>query len=212
MAKIKQINYFNREKGSGVESHLEYRPAERRGYSTRDPLFFIRIPDGYTELAETEEAKPFSIQIWQNRGRTYIAATGKDEEKAEENYRGYMDLYFASRTKTEKVLLFRHRANKPEKGFYGDREVSLKFAYKVCNKKTIGTASKYYEIWQKREEEVRSNRYDGDWHEIPYTEESEEFLKSIQKGMLDLIDKFDAFIGGPKKILETISKNQKLLA
>ena len=40
---------------------------------------------------------------------------------------------------------------------------------------------------------------------------SEAYLKSIRSGMIDLIKKFDKFIGGPKQIIETIESKQKLI-
>lgn len=201
----------------GVSSHLEYRSEEKTYSGTRASCFFCRIPEGYQDLAETKEAQKI-CEIWTQRGRKYVAVVGKTEAEAEANYEVYMDMYFKAKTVEEKVLLFMHKSKLPDRGdsrFYdNDKEVSLEFDFKVCKKKTIGSASKYYEILKNdREKEVTKNSYYGDkWHEIPYDEMSEAYLKSIRTGMIDLIKKFDKFIGGPKQIIETIESKQKLIS
>lgn len=216
MAKIKQVSYYNREKGMHVDSHLEYQAKQVKGYSTSDGRFFVRIPDGYTDLVGTEEAKTLA-EKWETRGRHYIAATGKDEGEAEKNFKAYMSMYFKSQTKEEKVILFRHESKKPgDDGiYYGEKRLSLAFDYRVCNKKTIGTASKYYQIIGDRESQevkVGGNYVSDNWHEVPYSAESEEFLKTVKKGLVNLIEKFDEFIGSPVNLLKTIESKQKLLS
>jgi hypothetical protein len=212
MPKIRKINYYNHEKEMSVESHIEYSTPDRWSDKTRGN-FFIRIPAGFLDFIEDQKAKQF-VHSWTQRGQSIVATTGKNESEAETKFRNYMDLYFKEQIKEEKVLLYKYSCERPDKENHrwSDRESKIEFEFRSCIKKTIGTASKYYVRSNGRDDDEIDRHRRKEWIEIPYTPEGEYFLQSVEKGMVDLMDKFDKFIGGKDKILKTIESKQKLLA
>lgn len=226
MARIKSYEYRKPQFKIYLSLAIEYESASN---SRSDSFFFIRIPDLYIELIDDVKMSSL-VRSWYKRGTSYNAACGADERSAINAFEKYMDHYLNAGIKTEKVILYKFCydgfgfSSSPKEKDCWDKdidngEVDLKYQYKVCEKKTFGGKTVYYDLSEvnPKNREVTTSTKDvtggyNDWIELPYTEEVELFFKEVYLGMENLCKKFTQFLGTKKVVIKTLKDKQKLLA
>lgn len=231
MAKIRTYEYWHENPNVKIDTAIEYTSTKgsgRRGRndSTSTP-FFIRIPLEYQELVKTKDGEKY-VEQWNSRGTVRVAACGKDEQEAIQNFSGYMKLYFSASVKTQDVILykFEYRSKNIEskersgsRYFYNDNDrVELLFDFHVCVKKQLAGKTSYIKRGTDgagHKDAVAKKNYEEDtisWNEIPYTREAEDFFTELYGAMEGLCKKFTQFMGTKAALMRTLEHKQKLIS
>lgn len=220
MAKIRKIEY--RSQGKKVEAHIEH-------FSDKS-LFFVRIADEFRALTESPEWKERIARI-RVQGISHLAVYGKTDHEAEKVWHEFMDAYAAVSMKRKRVIVYKFGGHAGRGDGVGTMQdtwgrseedgAEIRFDFAVCEKRDFQGAITYHSEGGRKNdirgrvrdlEDVDTAKSADGWMETPYTEEAEIFFQSLQKGMAELILKFDKFIGSKARLKKTIDSRQKLLA
>lgn len=217
MAKIKKVDFYV--SGKTYSSHAEY---------ATDTGFFVKLDREMLAIVEENTPDEFAdrMQRHYTRGKSgEKVITGKTEKEAVENWEDFIGWYIKQASVTEKVLLYKFQyksrnvdSDKDDRGrfSYGGNksEASLNFDFHICDKRTLAGKTTYFKHGSKTETiggSIREKMDGYGWIEVKYTEETEQFFIILYKGMEDLMQKFTKFFGDRKSLLDTVSKQVKLL-
>lgn len=229
MAKLKKIEFRDHDKlDRPIEAHVEiFIDDGRRG--AQSELFCVRVPEQFVDLIkdDTDAKDKYHIVDTYRRGRTLIAVKGDSAADAEKNWKEFILYALSVNATSEKVIIYKvgfqsrtkHSRPKDRWGSYADtsKEAKLEFDFNVCNKRTVGTKSTYYNIKDDKDNIASSDdvgarvRSDKDWIEVPYSAEAEIFFKGIYNSMELLMGKFKEFLGDSALATKAIESQQKLI-
>ncbi len=140
----------------------------------------------------------------------------RSQSELEKLLQEYVKFYEKAKTAKRKVIVadFEYKSDDiawSRGGNYQDGGYSwIKFKYWIANEYNNNGKIDY--INDEDGKSLREVRYRPDHYKIlPYTEESEEFMKNFYKAMNELMKNIGKYCGSTPKLLETISKGMMLL-
>lgn len=222
MPKIKNINYYIGKEKKVTAIH----------YETNGDSFYLSLPTSMFCIAELFIAeKQAELDIRHPRkpseggGGKYTYAgvdtTNKrlvtaSQSALEALLVEYVKFYEKAKTEKRKVIVadFEYKSNDiawSRGGNYQDAGYSfIKFKYWIATEYNNNGMIDY--INDEDGKSLREVRYRPDQYKIiPYSEESELFMKNFYKAMNELMKNIGKYCGSTPKLLETISKGMMLL-
>lgn len=237
MTKLRKIDVRIQELGKLVEAHLGY--SEKKFHVELSPEFadygeaLADSPHG------KKEGSPFNLGHWRSAGKNRIGVIGNDEDTVVSSWKNFVADFYLQTRKVEKVILYRvsfssisindedsasvmrKRAafNQRDDRRHARDADSDENAAKVLfdfmcpvEKRTLGGNVTYFYTDFRGQVDRVADRWNGDWIEVPYTEEGEAFFTSIYVGLETIMDKLSKFVGNAKKAELAIKSSQRLLA
>jgi hypothetical protein len=223
MPKIKNINYYIGNEKKVTTIH----------YETNADTFYLSLPIEMFSIAELFIAEKQAELDLRHPRKPHSPSSGgeytyggvdaikrrletRSQSELEVLLREYVKFYEENKTKKRKVIVadFEYKSDDirwSRSGDYNDGGYSwIKFKYWISTEYNNNGKLDY--IDEATGKSLRDVRCRPDYYKIiPYTEESEQFMKNFYEAMNALMKKIGKYCGSTPALLDTISKGMMLL-
>jgi hypothetical protein len=192
-------------------------------YVNKYSEFYIPLPDLFSEFRDHFEKDRDKYGYANKKGA--IGFYASTELQVCDNFLKACREFYSAEKSEQKVILYRYEYKSPKNDsmkegkyhrfFDCEKHSEIKFEFTTATKLTVGNSVKYINSSDTVLRGAETKQIAGSmsaWVEIPYTEEAEEFFKSIVTGMDGIMEKMSFFLSTKSKVIEVIESKQRLLS